>query len=96
MSGATDDGLAVVDDGLDRADNDGEENYLAEVLRLKGELLEQQGAPAAHSADAYDRAIGVARRQGAGLFERWAIERHLALGGTNDADLTARLLELPT
>ena len=96
MSGATDDGLAVVDDGLDRADNDGGENYLAEVLRLKGELLEQQGAPAAHSADAYDRAIGIARRQGAGLFERWAIERRLALGGTNDADLTARLLELPT
>ena len=96
MSGATDDGLAVVDDGLDRADNDGEENYLAEVLCQKGELLEQQGAPAAHSADAYDRAIGVARRQGAGLFERWAIERRLALGGTNDADLTARLLELPT
>ena len=96
MKGATEEGLKVVENGLDRAEAYGEENYLAEVLRLKGELLEQQGAAATRCAEEYDRAIMIARGQGAGLFERWAIERRLHLdAGDAAAELRDRLEELP-
>ena len=68
---------------------------LAEVLRLKGELLEIADAPKGRSAEEYDRAIGIARGQGAGLFERWAIERRLALEIGDDGELRDRLKALP-
>lgn len=95
MKGAAKEGLAVVEDGLDRVEDYGEANYLAEVLRLKGELLELSGAPKQSCADEYDRAIGIARSQGAGLFQRWAIERRLDLSLGDDAGLRDRLAELP-
>ncbi len=95
MKGDAVEGLAVVEDGLDRAATYGEENYLAEVLRLKGDMLRQLGAPAEDCAAEYDRAIAVARDQGAGLFERWAIESRLELGGEGIDDLEDRLIDLP-
>lgn len=96
MKGAVEEGLAVVEDGLDRAATYGEENYLAEVLRLKGDLLHQLGAPKEECAEEYGRAITIAREQGAGLFERWAIESRLSLGGEGLGDLRGRLDSLPT
>lgn len=95
MKGDTEKGLAVVENGLDRAETYGEENYLAEVLRLKGELLEQMGAPEEKCAAEYDRAIEIARRQGAGLFERWAIERRMRLSGADVDGYRDRLAQLP-
>lgn len=95
MKGDAVEGLAVVDDGLDRAATYGEENYLAEVLRLKGDLLHQLGASKDQCAAEYNRAITVARNQGAGLFERWAIESRLELGGEDLGDLRNRLIDLP-
>lgn len=95
MKGDVEEGLAVVEDGLDRAATYGEENYLAEVLRLKGELLHQLGAPKEKCAEEFNRAITIARDQGAGLFERWAIESRLSLGGEGLGNLQGRLNSLP-
>ncbi len=97
MKGDVVEGLAVVEDGLDRAATYGEENYLAEVLRLKGELLLQLGEAQEACAAEFNRAITIARDQGAALFERWAIESRLALGGAGGGlgDLEDRLKLLP-
>ncbi len=87
-------GLAAVEEGLDRAERYGEMNYLAEILRLKGELLEKDGAPVQQCLTTYDLAIATARGQGASLFERWAITRKIAAETRDKAALKQRLAQL--
>jgi predicted ATPase len=60
-------GLAIVEDALTRCKTRDEGWYLAELLRIKGELLLLQGAPgAAAAAESHFRqALDWARRQGA-------------------------------
>jgi tetratricopeptide (TPR) repeat protein len=66
-SGQTTDGLALVEEGLVRAESTGERWAISEWLRLKGELLLMQGMPAAAVAaeDHFRQALDWARRQGA-------------------------------
>jgi tetratricopeptide (TPR) repeat protein len=59
--------LATVDQALARADSGAERWYLAELLRIKGELLVQEATAQSLSAaeDCFVAAIDIARKQGA-------------------------------
>jgi predicted ATPase len=61
------DALVVVEAALSRAERTGERWFVAELLRMKGELLFRKGgAKAGEAAEkCFDEAIQVARRQGA-------------------------------
>jgi predicted ATPase/DNA-binding winged helix-turn-helix (wHTH) protein len=60
-------GLAIVDEALARSESNEERWFVAEFLRIKGELVLRQGAPqAAMAAEQYFlRSLDWARRQGA-------------------------------
>jgi predicted ATPase/DNA-binding winged helix-turn-helix (wHTH) protein len=59
------DGLAVIEDAIDRSEDSDERWSIAELLRVKGELLLLQSAQEAPTADDYFRqALEWARRQG--------------------------------
>jgi predicted ATPase/DNA-binding winged helix-turn-helix (wHTH) protein len=60
-------GLTVLDGALDRTERTGGRWYVAELLRIKGELLLLQGAPGAAGAaeDHFRQALAWAKRQGA-------------------------------
>jgi predicted ATPase len=60
-------GLSALEAAITRADETEERYGIAELLRLKGELLLLQGAPgaAAMAEDHFQQALGWARRQGA-------------------------------
>jgi predicted ATPase/DNA-binding winged helix-turn-helix (wHTH) protein len=66
-AGRVADGLAAVEGALARAESTGERWAISEALRLKGELLLLQGAPAAATVaeDHFRQALDWARRQGA-------------------------------
>jgi predicted ATPase len=65
-----DESLRVVDEGLDLSRQRGEERYLAELYRLKGELLLMCDGPTTpDAADCFNEAIKVARRQKAKSWE---------------------------
>ena len=66
-SGRIAEGLVVVDKALARAEQTGAKWYLAELLRIKGELFLMGRAPTAvEAAEAcFQQALAVARRQGA-------------------------------
>jgi len=61
------DGLAAIEDAIDRSERNEERWAIAELLRIKGELLLLQGAPGAAAAaeDHFRQALDWARRQGA-------------------------------
>jgi predicted ATPase len=60
------DGLAAIEDAIDRSERIKEGWAIPELLRIKGELLLMQGAPGAAAAeDLFCQALGCARRQGA-------------------------------
>lgn len=64
--GRHDAGLAAIDDGLDCVARNGEHWGEAELYRLRGELLLAQSPDnAARAAAAFERALAIARRQGA-------------------------------
>jgi len=67
VAGEISDGLAAIDEGLDRCERYEERWCIAELLRIKGELLRIQGAPgaAAEVEDHFRQALDWARRQGA-------------------------------
>jgi class 3 adenylate cyclase/tetratricopeptide (TPR) repeat protein len=69
LSGATQKGLEVVEEGLELADTHVDRNSLAELLRLKAELLIQRGGSRDIVELAFRRSLEVARAQGAGLWE---------------------------
>ncbi len=75
-------GLGTIDEALARSERDEEYWCIAELLRIKGELIEQTGAPGAASAgeEHFQHALQWASRQGAlsmelrcatGLARRW-------------------------
>jgi predicted ATPase len=61
------DGLAAIDEGIERCERTEEHWVMSELLRIKGELLVLQDAPAAAAAaeDHFRQALDWARRQGA-------------------------------
>ena len=61
------DGLAVIDEAIARSERTEELWAMAELMRVKGELLLLQGAPGAPAAaeDHFQQALDWARRQGA-------------------------------
>ncbi|MEX1181410.1 MAG: AAA family ATPase, partial [Cucumibacter sp.] len=64
-----DDGLGFVDRGLDLARTHDSQWCLAELHRIKGELLRARGAAAAAAEQCFDTAVTVARNQHAKLWE---------------------------
>jgi len=67
-AGRLDEALEAVDDALAISERSGERFYLAELVRLKGEVLARKGSPS--EAERWLReAIRVSRQQGARLFE---------------------------
>ena len=75
--------LEVVAQGLEHAQRLGEHWYDAELHRLRGELLARREDTRAQAAAEFQRAIEVARSQGARLFElRAAISLARTLEGT--------------
>jgi predicted ATPase/DNA-binding winged helix-turn-helix (wHTH) protein len=57
-------GLAVVDDALERCKTRQEQWYVPELLRIKGELMRKEAEPAA-AEPCFAQALELARRQGA-------------------------------
>jgi predicted ATPase len=70
-TGQTAEGIAAIDEALGISERHEERWCLAELLRVKGGLLQQAGAPgaAALAEDHFRRALGWARRQGAMSWE---------------------------
>jgi predicted ATPase/DNA-binding winged helix-turn-helix (wHTH) protein len=60
-------GLSIIDEALARSDSNEERWCVAELLRIKGELLQRKGAPQAAAAaeEHFLRSLDWARRQGA-------------------------------
>jgi predicted ATPase len=75
-TGDTTSALRTIDEALEQAARTGDCYYEAELYRMKGELLQSPGAPAdqrrARAIECFNKAIEVARRQGAHLFEKRA------------------------
>jgi hypothetical protein len=67
-------GLGAIEEGLTTARDTGQAFWNAELLRLKGELLEVSGAPPAESRQAFSQALETARAQGATTLVRRAEE----------------------
>ena len=67
VAGQIADGLAAIDEALERSERNDERWCEAELLRIKGELLVLNAAPGADTAaeDHFSRALASARRQGA-------------------------------
>jgi tetratricopeptide (TPR) repeat protein len=66
-------GLIAVSEGLTSVKRFEERYYEAELLRLKGELLQKSGGEANEAADCFAEAIEVAARQGARSLELRAV-----------------------
>lgn len=73
-AGRTAEGLDAIEEGFTVARDTGQDFWTAELLRLKGELLEASGAPPAESRRAFSEALEVARAQGATTLVRRADE----------------------
>ncbi|MCL4801451.1 MAG: AAA family ATPase [Burkholderiales bacterium] len=81
-AGRLDEALGAIDEALAISGRTGERFYLAELLRLKGKVLAERGSNAEAERWLHE-AIGVARAQGARLFElRAAVSLCGALEGT--------------
>jgi class 3 adenylate cyclase/predicted ATPase len=77
--------LAVIDAELERVNQTGERWYLAEMHRVRGEiLLKCEPFHAKAAEDAFVRAIGIARDQSARLFEHRAATRLAQLWAAQD------------
>jgi tetratricopeptide (TPR) repeat protein len=73
-AGRAAEGLGAIEEGLTTARDTGQAFWNAELLRLKGELLEISGAPPAESRQAFSDALELARAQGATALVRRAEE----------------------
>ncbi|MEM9062487.1 MAG: AAA family ATPase [Pseudomonadota bacterium] len=93
-------GLAQVEEGLRLAAAYDERNFEAELHRLKGVLLLASGDNSDFAAEAITKAVSIARRQSAQLFELRALSTLADLaedGRANDTDrehVTARIRQL--
>jgi predicted ATPase len=91
--GRADEGLAAVDEALAMAAAAGGSFFEAELHRLRGEILQLQGAPSAGSQAAFETAVSVARRQGARWWELRATTSLARLQG-NSAEAAATRRDL--
>ena len=71
-AGRTANGLEAIAEGLDTAHQTGQVFWNAELLRLRGQLLEASGAPGAEIRRTFSEALEVAQRQGAEALVRRA------------------------
>ncbi len=69
VTGQSQVGLEIIDKALARVEQSGEHWFDAELYRLKGELLQIDGGPVTYVEECFDRAIEIARRQQAKLWE---------------------------
>lgn len=69
LAGQPQPALRAVDQALAQADRTGERMYEAELHRLRGELLQEEGADPAEVEACYQQALAVARRQQARAWE---------------------------
>jgi len=69
LAGRSREGIATIDEALKAARTRFDHFYDAEMLRLRGELLLQDGALDEEVAQLFEEAAGLARRQGARLLE---------------------------
>ena len=63
--GNVEEGLITIDEALGRAEHNGEAWYMAELLRIKGEVLLQRKPNAIDAEDQFLQSLAWARRQGA-------------------------------
>jgi predicted ATPase len=99
LAGAGDvaDGLAAIDEALARYENDEEHWCMAELLRIKGELLLLESGPqaVARAEDHFDQALDLARRQGTLSWELRAATSHARLWRDQARTKEARELLAP-
>ena len=69
QAGQVDEGLSTLAEAVEQAESTGEGFSLAELYRLKGELLLQHGVPEAEAEACFQKAIAVARAQEARSWE---------------------------
>ena len=73
VTGQLAEGLSLLDEALDFAEQSGERFFEAEIYRLRGELLSQSEAPQAEVEECFHQAIKVAQRQQAKSLELRAV-----------------------
>jgi len=73
IAGSTSDGLAAARSGLETAHNTNERFYEAELLRFEGELVRATATDPQRSVALLERAVELAKRQGAHLLELCAL-----------------------
>jgi predicted ATPase/DNA-binding winged helix-turn-helix (wHTH) protein len=90
-------GLAAMDEALARYENDEEHWCMAELLRIKGELLLLESGPqaVARAEDHFDQALDLARRQGTLSWELRAATSHARLWRDQARTKEARELLAP-
>ncbi|HEV3423154.1 MAG TPA: winged helix-turn-helix domain-containing protein [Paraburkholderia sp.] len=89
-SGRRDDAAETIDDALQHCERTGERWYYAELCRIKGEILLAANR-IAEAESWFIAALGCARRQGAGEFERRAVASMSAFRNVQRGSCDARL-----
>lgn len=89
LAGRANEALATIDAALDWCARSGERWYLPEALRLKGELL-AAGAEPGRAAPWYERALRMARAQGALTWELRVAVSRVRLQASEEALATLR------
>jgi hypothetical protein len=90
IAGRTAEGLAAVHSGLETAHSTQERFYEAELVRLEGELVRATAGEAERSVALFERAVELARDQGAHLLELRALTS--LVHATRDRQRTPELL----
>jgi predicted ATPase len=94
IAGEIEEGLTLLDDGLGIVERTGARWFAAELNRQKGRLLLRRGEPAAAEA-LYRKALGIAREQGAKLWELRAAASLVAVWRDQGRSAQARNLLAP-
>lgn len=92
-AGNLDEALETVTKAIDHAAHHGEHYYDATLYRLRGELLTMRDGAAVQAEADFQRAIEIARRQGAKMFElRAAVSMARAIAPAGERDRARELL----
>ncbi len=88
------DGLALLDQGFAIQEETGERTYEAEMYRCRGELLRQRGSDHGQAETCFQRALQVARQQGARSWElRAALKSEPLVARSREIDSGSRSIE---